>query len=55
MDETSNYLYILNELLGVHIYNFNKQSSTFEENEIYIYIKGGDSFDFHKNTMFILA
>ncbi|CAD8139563.1 unnamed protein product [Paramecium pentaurelia] len=55
MDETSNHLFILNEKLGIHIYNFNKQKLTFVENKMYIYIKGGDTFDFHKNTMFILA
>ncbi|CAK75252.1 unnamed protein product (macronuclear) [Paramecium tetraurelia] len=55
MDETSNYLFILNERLGVHIYNFNKQTQSFSENNMYIYIKGGDTFDFHRNTMFILA
>ncbi|CAD8053110.1 unnamed protein product [Paramecium sonneborni] len=55
MDETSNYLYILDENLGVHIYDFDKVNQKFKENEMHIYLKGGDTFDFHKNTMFILA
>ncbi|CAD8061062.1 unnamed protein product [Paramecium sonneborni] len=55
MDEKSNYLYILNENKGVHIYNFDTYNQTFKENKMYIYLKGGDTFDFHNNTMFILA